>query len=178
MLMNSKISIVVAIGHGRLHNRVLGYDNKLLWHIPDDLKRFKALTRGHPVVMGRKTFESIVSAIGTPLPERTNVVITRDTTWQYPGALRAGSLEEGIALAKKAPGGENIFIGGGGQIYEQALPFADKLHLTLIEDDKKGDSYFPPYEDIFTRKVFEEKREWNGLAYTWVDLRRSNDSGA
>ena len=168
------ISIVVALGNGRLHNRVLGKDNKLLWHIPDDLKRFKALTRGHPVVMGRKTFESIVAVIGKPLPERTNIVITRDAQWQYQGALRAGSLEEGIELAKKAPGADEIFIGGGGQIYAAALPLVDKLYLTLIEDDKEGDSYFPAYEHLFTKKVFEEKREWNGLKYTWVDLVRED----
>lgn len=164
------ISIVVALGNGRLHNRVLGRDNQLLWHIPDDLKRFKSLTRGHPVVMGRKTFESIVAAIGKPLPERTNIVITRDSAWTYPGALRASSLEEGIEIARKSPGGEEVFIIGGGQVYEHALPLVDKLYLTLIEDDKEGDSYFPPYEHLFTKKVFEERHEWNGLRYVWVDV--------
>jgi dihydrofolate reductase len=156
--------MIAAIGR----NRELGKGNDLLWKIPDDLKRFKEKTRGHPIIMGRKTFDSI----GKPLPDRTNIVITRDPAWHYLGTMRAGSLEEGIEHAKKAPGAEEIFIGGGGQIYAEALPLVDKLYLTLIEDDKDGDSYFPEYEHLFTREVAREEHEWNGLQYAWVDLER------
>jgi len=166
-----RISTVVAIGSGGLHNGVIGKGNELLWHIPDDLKRFKAITLGHPVIMGRKTFESIVAVLGKALPGRTNIVVTRDSSWAYPEVLVAHSLEEAIEKAKELDA-EEIFIGGGGQIYQQALPYIDRLYLTLIEDDKEGDSYFPAYEHLFTKKLFEEEREWNGIRYRWVDLER------
>lgn len=152
-------------------NRTIGKDNALLWHIPDDLKRFKALTLGHPVIMGRKTFESIVAVLGKALPGRTNIIVTRDMDWNYDGALVAHSLEDAVAKAKEIDG-EEIFIGGGSQIYEQALPYADRLYLTLIDDDKEGDSYFPEYGHTFTKRKSEEVRDWNGLKYTWLDLER------
>ena len=161
------IRIVAAIGR----NRVLGKDKQLLWHIPDDLKRFKQLTFGHPVIMGRKTFESIIASLGKPLPGRTNIVVTRGA-WNHEGVITATSIEEAIEKAKEAPGGEEIIIGGGGEIYRQALPLVDKLHLTLIEDNKEGDSYFPEYEKEFTKMVFEEAREHEGLKYHWIDLER------
>lgn len=162
------ISVIAAIGR----NRVLGKDNKLLWRIPDDLKRFKALTLGHPVIMGRKTFESILASLGKPLPGRTNIVVTRDASWQHEGVIAASSIEDAIEKAKEATGGEEIFIGGGGQIYTEALPLVDKLYLTLIDDEKEGDSFFPPYESAFTKVIFEEERESEGLRYRWVDLER------
>ena len=162
------ISIVAALGS----NRTLGKDNRLLWHIPDDLKRFKRLTLGHPVIMGRKTFDSILAVLGKPLPGRTNIVVTRDPSWAHEGAIAASSIEEAIEEAKTAPGGDEIFIGGGGEIYRQALPLVDKLYLTLIEDDAEGDSYFPEYEHAFTRTSFEEERRYEGLQYRWVDLER------
>ncbi len=161
------ISAVVAIGK----NRELGKNDKLLWHIPDDLKRFKRLTLGHPIIMGRKTFESIVSYIGGPLPERTNIVVTRDAAWNFSGAIKVSSIEEGIEKAKEIDAKE-IHIGGGARIYEQALPLIDKLYLTLIDDEKPADTFFPPYEHLFTKKVFEESREWNGIKYRWMDLER------
>jgi dihydrofolate reductase len=167
-----QISIVVAIGHGRRWNGALGKDGKLLWHIPEDLRRFKALTLGHPIIMGRKTFESIVAILGKPLPGRTNIVVTRDPAWHYEGVLAAHSLEEAIDRAKELDQ-EEIFIGGGGEIYKAALPYVDKLYLTLIEDEKEGDSYFPPYEDQFIKKVFDEGHEWGDIKYRWVDLERS-----
>ena len=172
--MDHKISIVVAIGDGRMHNRVLGKENKLLWHIPDDMKRFRTITNGHPIIMGRKTFESIISYRGKPLPNRTNIVLTRDPAWHYDGVLRAGTMEEAIELAKEQPGSEEIFIGGGGEVYALALPYVDKLYLTLIEDDQEGDSFFPEYEHEFTKKTFDEKREYEGVKYSWVDLVRTS----
>ncbi|RJR13387.1 dihydrofolate reductase [Candidatus Parcubacteria bacterium] len=162
-----RICAVVAIGK----NRELGKNGKLLWHIPDDLKRFKALTMGHPVIMGRKTFESIVSYIKGPLPGRTNIVITRDPSWKYEGVTVARSLEEAVEVAK-ALDNEEIHIGGGADIYTQALPFIDKLYVTLIDAEGEADIFFPPYEHLFTKKTFEEEHEWNGIKYRFVDLER------
>lgn len=163
-----RICIVVAIGR----NRELGEGGKLLWHIPDDLKRFKALTRGHPIIFGRKTFESVLGYNkGKPLPERTNIVVTRDQNYAYEGALIANSLEQAIEMTSKTDP-EEIHIGGGAQLYQQVLPMTDKLFLTLIDDEKPADTFFPPYEDQFTQKTFEEEREWNDLKYKWVDLER------
>lgn len=167
------ITAVVAIGR----NRELGKNEKLLWHIPDDLKRFKCLTLGHPIIMGRKTFESIVGYVGGPLPGRTNIVVTRrsdyiDLVGRYGDQVMVvSSIEEGIEKALEENPKE-IHIGGGAQIYEQALPYINKLYLTLIDDEKEADTFFPPYEHLFTKKVFEEAREWNGIKYTWVDLER------
>jgi len=160
--------MIAAIGK----NRELGVRNELLWRIPDDLKRVRALTMGHPLVMGRKTFDSIIAMVGKPLPGRTSVVVTRDMDWKHEGAVVAHSIEEGIEAAKQAPGGKEVFIFGGAQIYAEALPLADKLYLTLIDDSKEGDSFFPPYEDEFTKTVANEAREHEGLKYRWIDLER------
>jgi len=173
--MKPRISTVVAIGSDQQHNRVIGDGNGLLWHIPDDLRRFKEITMGHPVIMGRKTFESILAILGKPLPGRTNIVITRDTVWSHEGAVAAHSLDEAIAMAAEEDQ-EEIFIGGGGQVYNEALPYIERLYLTLIDDQKEGDAFFPAYEDIFTKKVFEEEREHNGLRYRWVTLDRPSST--
>ena len=163
------LSIIAAIGK----NRELGKDNQLLWHIPDDLKRFKQLTLGHPVIMGRKTFDSIAAALGKPLPSRTNIVVTRDTVRHADDSVvRVPNIEAALEFARHAPGGEDIFIIGGGQLYAQALPQADRLYLTLIDDAREADTFFPTYEELFTKKVFEEDREWNELAYHWIDLEK------
>jgi dihydrofolate reductase len=166
-----RISIVVALGRDGKHNHVIGKNNKLLWHIPDDLKRFKILTLNHPVIMGRKTFESILAILKKPLPQRTNIVITRDPKWSYPGVITTHSLEEALFKARGLDRRE-VFIGGGTQIYEQALPFVDRLYLTLIDDEKEGDAYFPRYENNFTNVVSEESRESNGLKYRWLTIER------
>lgn len=176
------ISAVAAIGK----NRVLGKNNELLWPIPDDLKRFKELTMGHPVIMGRKTFESILSTLKKPLPDRTNIVVTRskklpklnaeqsegEAVGVFCEVILADSVKDAIEKACVASGSEEIFIIGGAQIYEQALPFVDRLYLTLIEAEEEGDAFFPPYETIFTKKLSEESREHNGLKYKWVTLEK------
>lgn len=162
-----QVSMIAAIGR----NRELGRDNDLLWKIPDDLKRFKELTRGHPIVMGRKTFESLPLR---PLPQRANIVVTRDAAWQFSGVTRAGSVEEALGAAGERPGGEEIFIIGGGQIYEQALPFAHRLCLTLIDAEAPdADTFFPAYERLFTNQTPEEEREQDGLKYRWIDFARN-----
>lgn len=169
--MESKKPIVSAIAAiGR--NRELGKGNDLLWRIPEDLKRVRTLTMGHPLVMGRKTFDSILTATGKPLLGRTSIVITRDANWQHEGAVVVHSIQDGIEAGKLSIGGEEIFVFGGAQIYEQALPLTDKLYITIIDDEKDADSFFPTYENEFTKKVFEEEHEWEGLKYLWVDLER------
>lgn len=156
--------MIAAIGK----NRELGKGNDLLWRIPEDLKRFRSLTKGHPIIMGRKTYESI----GRPLPERTNIVVTRDKDWSAEGVLPVASIDEAIQLAKIKPGNDEIFIIGGGQIYELGLPFADRLYLTLIEDFKDADSFFPEYEHLFKKKKIAGDGEFESVKYAWIDLER------
>ena len=122
---------------------------------------------GHPLIFGRKTFESI----GKPLAGRTTIVITRDKTWSSKGVVVTHSLEEALTKAGELDS-EEIHIGGGAQLYKEALPRVDKLYLTRIDGEKEADTFFPAYEDAF-RIVKEEEREWEGLSYSWVDLERS-----
>ena len=174
--MNPKISLIVAISK----NRAIGKDNKLLWYIPEDLKRFRAITNGHPIIMGRKTFESI----GKPLPNRTNIVITRDENYKPEGCIVTHSLNEAIEKAKHLPFAklaavnlanqftDEIFIIGGGQIYEQAMPLADKLYVTVIDTNvTDADTFFPEYNN-FTKIIHQEQKEHNGLKYTWYELEK------
>jgi len=156
------VSIIAALGK----NRVLGKDNELLWRIPDDLKRFKELTTGHPIIMGSKTYESI----GKPLPNRTNIVLTKDSDYEAPGTIVVHSLEEAFEKAEN----EEIFVIGGGQIYALALPYADKLYLTLIDDKKEGDTFFPDYS-AFTKKTPVEERVFEEINYSWVNFERENN---
>jgi dihydrofolate reductase len=166
-MQNPRVSIIVSIGK----NMVIGRQDKLMWPISEDLKRFKHLTMGHPVIMGRKTFESILQSLGKPLPGRTNIVVTRGENYSHEGAVVAHTLEEAIEKAKELDR-EEVFIGGGAQIYEQALPLTDRLYLTLIDDEKPGDAFFPPYQHLFKKVINHEHRETNGLSYMWVDLER------
>lgn len=168
--MKTRTSIIAAVG---LH-RVLGKGNRLLWNIPEDLKRFKALTLGHPCIMGRKTFESIVAMLGKPLPGRTNIVLVKpdEDASAIVGAnvVIAHSIPE--ALQKAHSLDNDVFIIGGAQIYAQALQHADRLCLTLIDDEKEGDAFFPEYEHLFTKKISEEDGEWGGLKYRWLMLEK------
>ena len=129
------VSIIVAIAQ----NGTIGDKNALLWHIKEDMRFFRTTTSGHPVIMGRKTFESLGSK---PLPKRTNIVITRaDRTFE--GALTAHSLEEAIAMAKAEAGDDEIFVMGGAQIYREALSVVDRMYITVVERDYEGDTSFP-----------------------------------
>jgi dihydrofolate reductase len=119
-------------------NGAIGRDNQLLWRLPEDLKRFKQLTLGHPIVMGRKTFESI----GRPLPGRRNIVVTRDRTWHADGVEVVHGFDDALALAGDVP---EVDIIGGAEIWALALPRADVLELTEIEHDFDGDAFFPPW---------------------------------
>jgi dihydrofolate reductase len=127
-----RITLLVACArHG-----AIGRDNALPWHLPEDLKHFRETTLGHPIVMGRRTFESI----GRPLPGRRTIVVSRDPGWAHPGCERAGSLDEAIALCAGAP---EVFVVGGAQVYAAALPRADRLLVTDIELEVEGDTFFP-----------------------------------
>ncbi|MCF2488259.1 dihydrofolate reductase [Dyadobacter sp. CY347] len=127
------ISIIVAVSE----NGVIGKDNQLLWRLPDDLKRFKQLTLGHPMIMGRKTFESI----GKPLPGRTSIVITSQKDYDVEGVLVAHSLDEALDMARNAEESE-AFVIGGGEIYKLAMPLADRLYVTEVETNIDGDTFF------------------------------------
>ena len=159
------IYAIAAIGK----NRELGKDNQLLWSIPDDLKRFKELTEGHAVIMGRKTWESLPEKF-RPLPNRDNIVVTRNAEFVAEGAKTAASIDEAIGMASLLSA--DVYIMGGAQIYEQSLPHVDSLRLTLVNDSKEADSFFPEYEDQFKKTLVHDEREFNGLKYQWVDFER------
>lgn len=155
--------MIVAIA---LKNRVIGNQGKLPWNIPEDLKRFKALTSGHPIIMGRKTYESI----GRPLPNRTNIIITRDSSYSAPGVQIAMSLDEALTIAEKYDQNE-IFIIGGGEIFRLAMGIADRLYLTTIHGDIHGDTFFPDYS-IFSNIIADESGSSNGYSYNFLTLEK------
>ena len=157
------ISLIAAVGK----NNVIGTDNKLPWKLSADLKRFKAITSGKPVVMGRKTFESI----GKPLPNRANIIITRDKNYKADGCVVVHSAEEALNAAK---GNAEIMIIGGEQIFKEFLPIANKLYLTIIDKDFEGDSYFPEYDKSEWKEVSREEHEGEGLKYAFADLERKD----
>ncbi|MCL4375080.1 dihydrofolate reductase [Patescibacteria group bacterium] len=169
-MKKTTFSIIAAIGP----NRELGKDNKLLWHIPADLKRFKELTQGHAVIMGRKTFESI----GKPLPNRYNVVVTHDRHWKPVSSVDyltevevCHSLEEAISRAAGLSDseGKEIFIIGGAQIYQQAIKLADRLYLTVVKGKYDADVFFPEYRSVFTKTVFKQNHQSGSDKFTfWV----------
>ncbi len=161
------VCVVVALSRKR---RAIGNKGKLLWHIPDDLKRFKRLTMGHPVIMGRKTFESVLAYLGAPLPGRVNIVVTRNPSYTHEGVVVVPSLEQAFEKAH-ALDAEEIHIGGGSDIYTQALPFVDRLYLTIVDDEPDADTFFPDYSE-FTKVVETESREHDGLHYEWLTLER------
>jgi dihydrofolate reductase len=134
------------------------------------MKRFKDITMGHPVIMGRKTYESIPEKF-RPLPGRTNIVVTRDVDYQAPGALVVSSLEEAFEKAREIDQ-EEIFIGGGQQIYEQALDAIERLYLTVVDSGKEGDSFFPEYKHLFTKEISSEEGEDNGFHYKFQILEK------
>lgn len=143
-----KLAIVAAYSV----NRVIGYRKLIPWHLPADLKRFKTLTMGHHLLMGRKTFESI----GQPLPGRTTVVITRRQDWTSEGVLVAHSVGEALEIARTD---EEPFIAGGEEIYRQTLEIASRLYLTLVHKPFEGDTYFPEIDNSAWQLLSRE--DWN-----------------
>ncbi|MBU1755192.1 dihydrofolate reductase [Patescibacteria group bacterium] len=168
MAQESTISIIAAVGR---NNRAIGKDKELLWRLPEDLKRFKQLTLGHPVIMGRKTWQSLPASV-RPLPGRTNIIVTRFEDYPSEGALLATTFPGALSLAKDCEGSDEIFIIGGGQLYEAALPFASRIYLTLVESDAEGDTRFPAYEEEFSKVLSTEEKEFEGLRYTYLTLER------
>ncbi|MDD4333224.1 MAG: dihydrofolate reductase [Patescibacteria group bacterium] len=156
------ISMICAVGK----NREIGYKNKLLWDIPDDMKHFRNITRGHTVIMGQKTYESLQIK---PLPNRKNIILTFDKNFEAPGCEIAFDLEKLAEEYKNSS--EEIFIIGGGTIYKQFLPYSQKLYLTLVDDAPEADVYFPDFSE-FKNVISEEKKEYNGIKYKFVELTR------
>ena len=155
------IKIIVATSR----NRVIGNDNTLIWHLPADLKNFKRLTTGSAIIMGRKTYESI----GKPLPNRRNIIITRDENYKVDNCEIVNSLEESLLLCNS-----DCFIIGGGEIYKQVLPIADEIYLTLIDEVFEGDTYFPEIGDDWfesERQDFEPD-EKNKYKYSFIKYER------
>lgn len=160
------ISLMVAYAK----NRVIGKDNQLLWRLSDDLKNFKRVTSGHHIVMGRKTYESI----GRALPNRTNVVITRNTNFQAPGCEVVHSLDEALKLAK-INGETEVIITGGGEIYQQSLPLIDKAYITEVDCEIEGDAFFPNSnfsEWKILNQIDWEKDEKNEYSWSFKELSR------
>jgi len=147
----------------------IGFENQLLWHLPKDLKHFKDLTSGHPIIMGRKTYESI----GKPLPNRTNIVVSRKKDWFEEGILIVGSLKEALKFAKKID--EEVFVIGGGNIYEQTMDLVDKLEVTLVKADLEADTFFPKIDEKICKKTnagCHEKDEKNGYDFCFQTFER------
>jgi len=165
----TSVTLIAAIGK----KRELGIGGELAWRLSGDLKHFKELTVGHPIVMGRKTFDSI----GKPLSGRTNIVVTRDTAWSFPGVVVAHSLEKAFSYSHELGNSnltnDKIFVIGGGEIYAQALPFATRLALTHIDaEEPRADIFFPPYETLFKEISRSETHEENGIRYAWAQHER------
>ncbi len=156
-----KVSLLVAVAE----NRVIGRDGRLPWYLPADLKYFKKLTRGHTVIMGRKTHESIIERLGKPLPKRRSLVLSRDPSYQAPGVEVASSLEQALEIAAGEPevtpeaGERNIFVIGGAAVFAEALPLADRLYLTRVHAEVDGDVFFPEIDDASWLLISEDPRE-------------------
>lgn len=157
------IYIVVAIAS----NNAIGKNNQLLWHLPNDLKHFKEITKGHTVIMGRKTYDSV----GKPLPKRRNIVVTRQPI-EIPGCEVAGSLQEAMELGKTDG---DLYIIGGAEIYKQALPITNYIYLTIVHQDFEADTFFPeinPEEWLEISREDHQPDEKNPLPYSFITLKR------
>ena len=160
-----RVALVAAVARGG----VIGRDSGIPWRLPEDMRRFRTLTMGHPVVMGRRTWESLPDPF-RPLPGRGNVVVTRNPDWSAQGADRAGSIEEALRLLE---GEATVFVIGGGEIYAAALPSADELLLTEIDAEIEGDTYFPDWDpDDFEEVARERHVSSEGVGYSFVTYER------
>ena len=159
-----KISIIAAMAN----NRVIGKDNKMPWHLPEDLKHFKSITMNKPILMGRKTYESI----GRALPGRLNIILTRDDTFTADGCVVVSSIEEAFHIVNIHDADE-LFIIGGENIYSQFMHIADNLYLTLIDLDVEGDTFFPPYMYLPLKEVQREKHDNDTYSYEFVHYEKT-----
>jgi len=156
------ISLIVALAN----NHVIGINNGLPWHLPEDLKRFRALTTGHHIIMGRKTYDSL----GRLLPERTTVIVTRNIDLNVEGALIANSLQAAVLLCKNDT---EVFIIGGAELYKDGLAQANKLYVTEVNLDVDGDAFFPMIDlDIWTESVREDHVSEKGISFSYVIYKR------
>lgn len=147
----------------------IGADNQLLWHLPTDLKNFKEITTGHPIIMGRKTYESI----GRPLPNRTNIVVSRRKDWFEEGILIVGSIKEALKFAKKMD--EEVFVIGGGDIYKQTIDLVDRLEVTQVKANLKADVFFPKISPKIwnkTQEICHEKDDKNEFDFCFQTFER------
>ncbi len=160
-----KVSLVAAVAR----DGVIGLEGGLPWHIAEDLRRFRELTIGHPVVMGRRTWDSLPERF-RPLPGRRNVVVTRNPTWRADGAERVGSIDEALLLLEDV---EEVFVIGGAELYATALPLVDELLLTEIDADIEGDTLFPSWERAaFQESSREPHVSETGIPFSFVKYRR------
>jgi dihydrofolate reductase len=154
--------------YARSRNGVIGKDNVMPWHLPEDLAHFRQTTLGAPVIMGRKTWDSLPPKF-RPLPGRRNIVVTRDPQWQAQGAERAGSVQEALALCGDAP---QAWVTGGAEIYKLALPLADTVVVTEIDADYEGDAFAPQLSAEWRPVARESHVSRTGLPYSFVTYRR------
>ena len=160
----------IAIIVGRARNGVIGRDNRLPWRLRDDLQQFKRRTLGHPVIMGRKTWESLPDAF-RPLPGRRNIVISRNSAYEAPGATLAGSLDEAVRLTQDDA---EVFVIGGAEIYRQALPLAQRLYLTEVAQDFAADVFFPEFGAREWREISRSAmKNGAGLDFTFAVYQRA-----
>jgi len=163
-----ELVIVAAVAED---NRVIGNDRDLPWHIPEDLQHFKDLTTGHPLIMGRRTFESVVHQFGGPLPDRRMIVLTtQGPIDEYPEVETYASIDAAMEAVSDT---ELVFIGGGEAIYRQFLPKVERMELTLVEGEYEGDTYFPPFEhlvgDVFEETAVDPRDGFRFVTYERVD---------
>lgn len=159
---NKNITIIAAIGE----NNELGLDNKLIWHIKEDLKRFKKLTTGHSIIMGRKTFESISKA----LPGRLNIVLTKNKNFKFKNVSTASNIHEAIELTKDD---EQPFIIGGSEIYSLFINMAQTIELTRVHNSFKADTFFPDINFGKWNKIYEEKFNLDNLPYSFITYKKN-----
>ncbi|MCS5593628.1 MAG: dihydrofolate reductase [Porticoccaceae bacterium] len=163
-----KLSLIVAMSR----NGVIGLDDRLPWHLSEDLKYFKSVTMGKPIIMGRKTFDSI----GRPLPGRCNIVITRNPNWIEPGVKIAQTIDQAMLLGRQAceeSGGEEVMVIGGEQIYRITLAVADRIYLTEVDADIKGDAFFPEFDrSTWSQVKVKHPEGTDSPAYRFLVLER------
>ncbi|MEK7549509.1 MAG: dihydrofolate reductase [Patescibacteria group bacterium] len=159
-----RVSLIVALAE---KDRAIGKDNGLLWNIPEDLKHFKEITLGHPIIMGENTYHSI----GRPLPGRENIVLTKDVNLELPGCTVVYSIEDALEQAK-VKDEEEVFVIGGGSVYTQMLPYVERIYMTKVEGDFEADIFFPEY-DAFSEIISEEAHDNGQYRFTFTILEKA-----
>lgn len=162
----------ISLIYARAANGVIGKDNTMPWHLPEDMAHFKRLTQGWPVIMGRKTWDSLPPRF-RPLPGRTNVVITRQPDWKEAGAEPASSLADALKLCSQS---EEVWVIGGAQIYAQAEPLADRIEVTEIAQDFEGDAFAPPLGPQWIESAREDHVSSSGLKFSFITYNKHQEN--